>query len=115
MPSERVPLLPLRSPEGLDTRVDRPLWTALGSALGGTVLGILDCPLQKRRGVEMPDPWIENMEGLDVSLKTCFWLSFMAVSCITLRSSFHCAIGIAEALLVLSFQPVHQFLRISRP
>jgi len=52
----------------------------------------------------MPKPMAENLEALALCLKACFWLSLIAVSCMTLKSSFHCAIGkrcfAARALIV---------------
>lgn len=77
---------------------------ALVKAVEGTVPGRLDCPLQKRVGDAMPEPMVENFEGFGLCLKACFWLSLIAVSCMTLNSSFHWAIGkrcfAARALIV---------------
>ena len=87
--------------------------------LEGTVPGKLDCPLQKRAGEVMPEPIPMNMEDLGLCLKACFWLNLIDVSCITLKSSFHDAIGkrclAARALIVartLGFEAMAAFIAI---
>lgn len=90
VPSERGP--PTSEPDGLGARVDCPL----GNTLGGAVLAILRSPPHERDGVTAPlsgDLGPEKNDVFGLCFETVFSLSLIAVSCMTLRSSFHCAMG----------------------